>query len=50
MNREITPFDATKFWEYLQLEHPKISNQLSTRNLINGSIFSFNPDFAVSFF
>ena len=36
MNKEITPMDAIKFWDYLQLEHPKISTQLSTRNLING--------------
>jgi hypothetical protein len=43
MNREITPHDANKFWEYLEKEYPKISSQLSNRALVNGSIVSFKP-------
>ena len=43
MNREITPHDANKFWEYLDAEYPKISAQLSNRALVEGSIVSFKP-------
>lgn len=42
-NKEITPTDADKFWDYLHSEYPEISNQLSNRALISGAIASFQP-------
>ena len=42
-NREITPADANKFWDYLQLNYPEISGQLSNWSLMNGAIVSFQP-------